>query len=320
MLLENLFPSKLSSAPATQQFPLAASNLPLFLLYRHNYCKYYHREGMLAIEIDDTRPLAYANHGFNSWFYILRVMSILRLLGSRKPRKLPEPEQLPQEVNGQLHVEFRSTVRQLVVVRSCLNEDGEASVELPPESPASDGEEEEGGEHESEALNATAVLLVREHQIVSVALDVARTSACGSGGSTNQRTGCGHSGLSHPISYQLTVFVSGGSGKMTTEHSLSSQTKPRPSLEGREAEHPKSSKAGLGVFESLLEKTGRLKLRERWSAAVKQSTRFFITLNSSHEDPEREFRLLGPVELPVGTSWLSAIMEGQPDLEWVVLK
>lgn len=201
-----------------------------------------------------------------------------------------------------------------------MNEDGEASVELPPESPASDGEEEEGVDRESEALNATAVLLVREHQIVSVALDVARTSACGPGGSTNQCTGCGHSGLSHPISYRLTVFVSGGSGKMTTEHSLSSQTKPRPSLEGRDAEHPKASKAGLGVFESLLEKTGRLKLWERWSAAVEQSTRFFITLNSSHEDPEREFWLLGPVELPVGMSWLSAIMEGQPDLEWVVLK
>ena len=208
------------------------------------------------------------------------------------------------------------------MVQSCLNEDGEASVELPPESPASDGEEEEGGEHEWEALNAIAVLLVREHQIVSVVLDVARTSACGPGGSTNQ-PGCGSSGSSHPISYRLTIFVSGGSDKTKMGHSLSSQT--NPSLEGREAAHPKASKdgrqpLGLGGFDSLLDKAGKFKLQERWLAVVKQSTRFLITLNSSHEDPECDFQLLGPVELPVGKSWLSAIMEGWPDLEWGVLK
>ena len=154
-------------------------------------------------------------------------------------------------------------------------------------------------------------------------MDVARTSACGPCGLTNQHTGCGSSGSSHPISYWLTIFVSDGSDKTKMGHSLSSQTDP--SLEGCEAALPKTSKAGrqplgLGGFESLLEKAGKFKLREWWSAVVKQSTHFFITLNSPHKDPEHNFQLLGPVELPVGKSWLSVIMEDWPDLEWVVLK
>ena len=108
-------------------------------------------------------------------------------------------------------------------------------------------------------------------------------------------------------------------------YSLTSSSQTNPSFEGCGAAHPKASQAGqqplgLGGFESLLEKAVKLKLREQWSAAVKQSTHFFVTLNSLHEDPECDFQLLGPVELPEGKSWLLAIMESQPDLEWVVLK
>ena len=123
---------------------------------------------MLAIEC--ARSLA--KHHSNSDCYNLQLMSFRKLLGSQKSQKQPKQ---PQEDNGKLHIDFWSTVRQLVVVQSCLNEDGEASIELPPESPASDGEGEEGGEHESEALNATAVLLVQDYEIVSVALDVSTT-------------------------------------------------------------------------------------------------------------------------------------------------
>ena len=210
------------------------------------------------------------------------------------------------------------------MVQSCLNEDGEASVELPPESSASNGEGEEGGEHESEALNATVVLLVWDYEIISVALDVSRISACGPGGSTKLQTGFGSSSSSHPISYQLTIFVS-GSEKTKMGHSLTSSSQTDPSFEGHGAAHPKASQAGqqplgLGGFESLLEKAVKLKLQEWWLAAVKQSTLFFVTLNSSHKDPGCNFQLLGPVELPEGKSWLLAIMEAQPDLEWVVLK
>ena len=50
-------------------------------------------------------------------------MSFRKLLGSQKSQKQPKQ---PQEDNGKLHIEFWSTVRQLVVVQSCLNEDGEA--------------------------------------------------------------------------------------------------------------------------------------------------------------------------------------------------
>lgn len=211
------------------------------------------------------------------------------------------------------------------MVQLCLNEDGEASVKLPPESPASDGEGEEGGEHESEALNATAVLLVQDYEIVSVALDVSRTSACGPGGLTKLQTGFGSSSSSHPISYRLTIFVSGGSKKTKMGHSLTSSSQTNPSFEGCGAAHPKASQAGqqplgLGGFESLLEKAVKLKLREQWLAVVKQSTHFFVTLNSLHKDPGHNFQLLGPVELPEGKSWLLAIMEAQPDLERVVLK
>ena len=88
---------------------------------------------MLAIE--HARPLA--NRHSNSYCYNLQAMPILRSLGSQKSQKLLKQ---PQENNGELHIEFQSTVRQLVVVQSCLNEDGEASIEFPPESLASDGE------------------------------------------------------------------------------------------------------------------------------------------------------------------------------------
>lgn len=69
-------------------------------------------------------------------------MKLPKILGSQKSQKARKQE---EEDNGELCIHFRSTVRQLVVVQSCLNEDGEASIELPPESPASDGKEKEGG-------------------------------------------------------------------------------------------------------------------------------------------------------------------------------
>ena len=131
------------------------------------------------------------------------------------------------------------------MVQLCLNEDGEASVELPPESPASDGEGEEGGEHESKALNATAVLLVRDYEIVSVALDVLRTSACGPGGSTKLQTEFGSSSSSHPISYRLTIFVSGGSKKTKMGHILlQAAVKPIQVLKGVELLTPKHHRLG----------------------------------------------------------------------------
>lgn len=246
----------------------------------------------------------------------MQLRKLLEILKSRKARNKQR-----EEDNEGLHINFRSTIRQLVVVRSCLNEDGEASIELPSdsESPAPDGEEEEGGGHqpETEALNATAVLLVREDEIVSVALDVTNASTSGLGGFNNQHIGCGSSGSPHLISYRLTIFVSGGSDKTKMRHLFSSQTDSLAS-QGHKAAHPKASKA----VESLWEKAGASERRPRgrWSATVKQLTHFFVTLNSSHEDPGHDFQLLGPVKLPEGKSWLSAIMEAPPDLEWVVLK
>lgn len=273
---------------------------------------------MLAIV--QARPLA--NRHSNTYFCILnlQIMKLRKLLASRKSQKALKQ---PEENNGELHMNFRSTVRQLVVVRSCLNEDGEASIDLPPDSPASDGEEEEGGQCESEALNAAAVLLVRGNQVVSVALDVARASTSGSSSSTHKRTGCGSSGLSNSLSYRLTIFVSGGLDQTKMGGPSSSQTGP---IQGCKALHPsKTSKAerqpsGVGAFGTVWEKASKLNLRERWSATLKQSTSFFVTLNSSHEVQEHGFHLLGPVELPEGKSWLSAIMEAPPDLEWVVLE
>lgn len=179
-----------------------------------------------------------------------------------------------------------------------------------------------GGEGESEALNATAVFLVWEHQIVSVALDVASASTSSPGDITNQHIGCGSSGASHPIHYWLTIIVSGESDKMKMGHPLSGQTN-----QGQEHKvaHTKASKAerqplGVGGLESLWGRAGKLKLWERWSATLKHSTCFFVMLNSSHEDPEHGFQLLGPVELPVWESWLSVIMEAPLDLEWAILR
>lgn len=192
-----------------------------------------------------------------------------------------------------LHRSLRSSVRQLVVVRCCLNEDGEASVGLKAlpywKPPVLD-------EHTFDAvMQFIARLLVMDNQIVANAVQIELTQS--QDGKSSGQTGLESSDSSCPVSYRLTIFVSDGKPEIPPSDG---------SYQGLNDAPPKTSLLKRGMTNIFN--------RIRQSKVVK----FYIASNSSHRKPSEEldFQLLGPVELSKGTSWLTCILSE----DWWVLK